>query len=144
MTITVALQHKTYYDFDRPVNLSPHVVRLRPAPHSRTPIKAYSLKVEPEDHFINWQQDAYGNFQARLVFPEKTTRLAVEVEVIADMTVINPFDFFIEDYAEEFPFTYDKQLQKELDRQSERAAESRNGGGARTQQRRGWFALVHI
>tara|TARA_B100001245_G_scaffold79831_1_gene57073 strand:+ start:52127 stop:55507 length:3381 start_codon:yes stop_codon:yes gene_type:complete len=115
MTITVALQHKTYYDFDRPVNLSPHVVRLRPAPHSRTPIKAYSLKVEPEDHFINWQQDAYGNFQARLVFPEKTTRLAVEVEVIADMTVINPFDFFIEDYAEEFPFTYDKQLQKELE-----------------------------
>ena len=88
MTITVALQHKTYYDFDREVNLSPHVVRLRPAPHSRTPIKAYSLKVEPEEHFINWQQDAYGNFQARLVFPEKTKRLAVEVEVIADMTVI--------------------------------------------------------
>ncbi|WP_320819295.1 transglutaminase family protein [Thalassolituus sp.] len=113
MTITVALQHKTYYDFDRPVNLSAHVVRLRPAPHCRTPIKSYSLKVEPE-HFINWQQDAYGNFLARLVFPEKTKRLAIEVEVIADMTVINPFDFFIEEYAEEFPFAYDKQLRKEL------------------------------
>lgn len=115
MTITVAIQHNTYYDFDRAINLSPHIVRLRPAPHSRTPIKSYSLKVQPEEHFINWQQDAYGNFQARLVFPEKTKRLAVEVEVIADLTVINPFDFFIEDYAENYPFEYDKQLQKELE-----------------------------
>ncbi|MDF1763524.1 MAG: transglutaminase family protein, partial [Oleibacter sp.] len=115
MTITVAIQHNTYYEFDRPINLSPHVVRLRPAPHSRTPIKSYSLKVSPTDHFLNWQQDPYGNFNARLVFPEKTTRFAVEVEVIADMTVINPFDFFIEDYAEEFPFKYSKQLRKELE-----------------------------
>ena len=115
MTITVAIQHNTYYDFDRPVNLSPHVVRLRPAPHSRTPIKSYSLKIGPEEHFLNWQQDPYGNFQARLVFPEKTRRLSVEVEVIAEMTVINPFDFFIEEYAENFPFRYDKQLHHELE-----------------------------
>ena len=115
MTITVALNHKTRYDFDRPVSLSPHVVRLRPAPHCRTPIRSYSLKIEPEDHFINWQQDPYGNFQARLVFPEKSRCLSVEVEVIADMTVINPFDFFIEEYAEEFPFKYGKSLKKELE-----------------------------
>ncbi|MBT12192.1 MAG: IMP dehydrogenase [Oceanospirillaceae bacterium] len=114
MTIRVAIQHNTYYKFDRPVNLSPHVVRLRPAPHSRTPIHSYSLKVEPADHFINWQQDAFGNYLARLVFPEKTKKFSVEVEVIADMTVINPFDFFLEDYAEEFPFSYKKQLKKEL------------------------------
>jgi len=115
MTITVALNHKTRYDFDRPVSLSPHVVRLRPAPHCRTPIRSYSLKIEPEEHFINWQQDPYGNFQARLVFPEKSRCLSVEVEVIADMTVINPFDFFIEEYAEEFPFKYGKSLKKELE-----------------------------
>ncbi len=114
MTIRVALQHNTYYTFDRPVTLSPHVIRLRPAPHSRTPIDAYSLKVEPADHFINWQQDAYGNYLARLVFPEKTRKFSVEVEVIADMTVINPFDFFLEEDAEEFPFDYDKQTHKEL------------------------------
>lgn len=114
MTITVALNHKMTYDFDRSVNLSPHVVRLRPAPHCRTPINSYSLKVEPAEHFVNWQQDPYGNFQARLVFPEKTKRLSVEVEVIADLTVINPFDFFIEEYGEEFPFKYKKQLAKEL------------------------------
>ena len=114
MTIRVAIQHNTYYKFDRPVNLSPHVIRLRPAPHSRTPIDAYSLKVEPADHFINWQQDAYGNYLARIVFPEKTTKLSVEVEVIADMTVINPFDFFLEEDAEEYPFEYDKQTLKEL------------------------------
>uniref|UniRef100_UPI003F6ABF1E transglutaminase family protein n=1 Tax=Pseudomaricurvus sp. TaxID=2004510 RepID=UPI003F6ABF1E len=114
MTIRVALNHNTYYQFDRPINLSPHTIRLRPAPHSRTPIHSYSLKVEPENHFINWQQDAFGNFLARLVFPEKTTKFSVEVEVQADMTVINPFDFFLDDYAEEFPFTYPRQLKKEL------------------------------
>lgn len=114
MTIRVAIQHNTYYTFDRPVSLSPHVIRLRPAPHSRTPIDAYSLKVEPADHFINWQQDAYGNYLARLVFPEKTRKFSVEVEVIADMTVINPFDFFLEEEAETFPFEYDKQTLKEL------------------------------
>ena len=114
MTIRVAIRHNTYYDFDRPVTLSPHTVRLRPAPHSRTPIHSYSLKITPDDHFINWQQDAFGNYLARLVFNEKTTRLAVEVEVIADMTVINPFDFFVEEYAEHYPFEYDKQTRKEL------------------------------
>ena len=114
MTIRVALHHKTHYTFDRPVNIAPHILRLRPAPHSRTHIHGYSLKILPEDHFINWQQDPFGNYQARLVFPEKATELGFEVEVIADMTVINPFDYFVEEYAEEYPFTYDKQLQKEL------------------------------
>ncbi len=114
MTIRVALNHNTYYTFDRAVNLSPHTIRLRPAPHSRTPIHSYSLKIEPANHFINWQQDAFGNFLARIVFPEKTTKLSIEVEVQADMTVINPFDFFLDDYAETFPFTYPKQMAKEL------------------------------
>jgi uncharacterized protein (DUF2126 family) len=115
MTIRVAIQHETHYEFDRLVGLSPHVLRLRPAPHSRTKIHSYSLKVEPEDHFINWQQDPWGNYQARLVFPEKTKKLSFCVEVIADMTVINPFDFFVEEYAREFPFKYDKQIGKELE-----------------------------
>jgi uncharacterized protein (DUF2126 family)/transglutaminase-like putative cysteine protease len=114
MTIRVAINHRTSYKFDRPVNLSPHTVRLRPAPHSRTPIHSYSLKIKPEDHFINWQQDAFGNYLARLVFPEKCTELEVDVEVIADMTVINPFDFFVEEYADHYPFDYPEQLKKEL------------------------------
>ncbi|ETI59127.1 transglutaminase family protein [Marinomonas profundimaris] len=115
MTIRVAIQHKTTYEFDRFVNVAPHVLRLQPAAHSRTKIHAYSLKVMPEKHFINVQQDPFGNFQTRLVFPEKTSRLEFFVEVIADMTVINPFDFFVESYAEAFPFTYTKELKKELD-----------------------------
>ena len=114
MTIRVAIRHKTVYNFDRPVSLSPHVFRLRPAVHSRTPIKAYSLRIEPKNHFINWQQDPFGNILGRVVFPDKCQRLSVEVEVIADMTVINPFDFFVEDYAEKFPFKYDEMTQKEL------------------------------
>ncbi|MBN1958350.1 MAG: transglutaminase family protein, partial [Desulfuromonadales bacterium] len=114
MPIRVACNHVTNYEFDRPVSLSPHVLRLRPAAHCRTPIHAYSLKILPEKHFINWQQDAFGNYLARLVFPEKTTKLRFEVEVIADMTVYNPFDFFIEDSAEKYPFTYSKLEKTEL------------------------------
>lgn len=114
MSIKVAISHKTAYKFDRSVSLSPHIFRLRPAAHSRTQIEGYTFKVFPENHFINWQQDPFGNYQARVVFPEKTTELRIEVEVIAKLQVINPFDFFVEEYAEKFPFEYDDMLKKEL------------------------------
>jgi uncharacterized protein (DUF2126 family)/transglutaminase-like putative cysteine protease len=114
MAIRVALKHNTEYQFDKLVSLSPHVIRLRPAPHSRTPIHSYSLNVEPKKHFINWQQDPFGNYLARFVFPEKTKSLKIHVEVIAEMTVINPFDFFLDDEASNFPFKYDEQLAEDL------------------------------
>ena len=114
MSIHVAIRHTTQYRFDRRVMLGPHVARLRPAPHSRTPILAYTLKITPEQHFINWQQDPFGNYLARLVFPEATREFSVDVEVIADMTVINPFDYFIEDSAFHWPFDYDAALKREL------------------------------
>ncbi|UJJ31427.1 transglutaminase family protein [Halopseudomonas maritima] len=114
MTIRVALRHQTSYDFDKPVALSPHLVRLRPAPHCRTPVDAYSLKISGGEYFINWQQDPFGNHVARLVFPEKMRHLSIEVELVAPMTVINPFDFFVEEYAEQFPFDYQDGLRKEL------------------------------
>src|SRR5512134_3022041 len=114
MSIRVALHHLTHYRFDRPVALSPHEVRLRPAAHARTPIHSYSLKVAPAKHFINWQQDPYGNWLARIVFPEKSVELKVEVDLVADMTVINPFDFFVEEYADKHPFAYPEQLAREL------------------------------
>ncbi len=114
MSILVAINHKTEYQFDRSVNLGPHTIRLRPAPHCRTPIRSYSLRVEPEEQFLNWQQDPFGNFMARLVFPEKARSLTVEVDVIAEMITINPFDFFVDDYAFKFPFQYEPQHIKEL------------------------------
>ena len=114
MTIRVALHHKTHYKFDRAISLSPHEVRLRPAAHCRTPIESYSLTVKPEKHFLNWQQDPYGNWLARLVFPEKTRELSIAVDLVAEMTVINPFDFFIEQYAEQFPFSYTPENVREL------------------------------
>jgi uncharacterized protein (DUF2126 family)/transglutaminase-like putative cysteine protease len=114
MAIRVALNHKTSYAYARPVWLSPQLVRLRPAPHCRTPIHSYSLKVEPKDHFINWQQDPYGNRVARLVFPKKTRHFSVEVDLIAEMISINAFDFFVEKDAEHFPFQYDPLLAREL------------------------------
>ena len=114
MTIRVALNHQTLYSFDRAVNLWPHEIRLRPAAHSRTPILSYSLNVEPTGHFLNWQQDPFGNWVARLVFPEKAELLKITVDLVADMTVINPFDFFMDEVAENYPFEYPDGLKREL------------------------------
>jgi len=115
MSIHVALHHRTTYNYDRLVNLGPQVVRLRPAPHSRTRILSYSLRVHPERHFLNWQQDPQSNYLARLVFHEPTRKLEIEVDVVAEMAVFNPFDFFLEPEAERMPFTYAAALDHELE-----------------------------
>jgi uncharacterized protein (DUF2126 family) len=114
MAIHVALRHQTRYGYDRHVSLSPHVIRLRPAPHCRTPVLSYSLKLDPTQHFINWQQDPFGNYLARVVFPNQTRELVVDVELVAEMSVTNPFDFFLEPSAEAFPFSYEPALAKDL------------------------------
>ena len=114
MSIHVALNHVSSYRYDRLVTLSPQVVRLRPAPHCRTRILSYSLKVTPADHFLNWQQDPQANYLARLVFPHTTAEFKVEVDLVAEMAVLNPFDFFLTPYAEHFPFKYDADERREL------------------------------
>lgn len=114
MSIHVALHHVTHYRYDRPINLGPQIVRLRPAPHSRTRILGYSMRVLPQQHFINWQQDPQSNYLARLVFPEKTEEFRIEIDLVAEMAVLNPFDFFLEPYAEKCPFAYPDELNHEL------------------------------
>ncbi|MFM2090414.1 MAG: hypothetical protein RLZZ127_903 [Planctomycetota bacterium] len=114
MPIAATIHHRTTYQYDRPVTLSPQVVRLRPAPHTRTPIRGYRMRVTPDKHFCNWQQDPQGNWQARLVFPDPVDRFEVDIEVVADLTVVNPFDFFVEPSAEHWPFAYEAALAKEL------------------------------
>ena len=114
MTLHVALTHRSTYHYDRLTGLAPQIIRLRPAPHCRTPILSYSLTVTPEKHFLNWQQDPFANYMARVVFPEKTEKLEVTIDLIADMAVIDPFNFFVEETAEKFPFVYEPSLKTEL------------------------------
>jgi len=114
VSIHVALNHVTHYRYDRAIEVGPQVVRLRPAPHSRTRVLSYALKVSPAQHFINWQQDPQGNYLARLVFPEKATELRIEVDLVAEIAVFNPFDFFLEPHAQCIPFAYTQEEQHEL------------------------------
>ena len=114
MSIRAAIHHLTHYKYDRPVSLSAQIIRLRPAPHSRTRVVSHSLKVSPGGHFVNHQQDPYGNWLARYVFPELVTEFKIEVDVVADMTVYNPFDFFVEESAERWPFDYGEDLRPDL------------------------------
>src|SRR5437870_12977045 len=114
MSILASLHHLTRYRYDRPVTLAPQIIRLRPAPHCRTRIESYSLNVTPAQHLVNWQQDPNGNWLARFVFPEKTREFTITVDLVADLAVINAFDFLVEPFAETFPFAYPAEFAEEL------------------------------
>src|SRR5579863_633522 len=121
MSIQVVLNHRTRYTYDKAVTVGPQVIRLRPAPHCRTPILSYSLHVTPAEHFLNWQLDAHNNYLGRVLFPNKTTEFVVEVDLVAEPIPFNPFDFFLEPGVENYPFEYAPDLARDLEPYRDRA-----------------------
>jgi uncharacterized protein (DUF2126 family) len=115
MGIQVALKHRTQYRYEKAVSVGPQVIRLRPAPHCRTPIISYSLSVTPAAHLLNWQLDLHNNHVARLLFTEKTNEFVVDVDLVAELFPFNPFDFFLEPAVENYPFKYPAELAKDLE-----------------------------
>jgi uncharacterized protein (DUF2126 family) len=114
MAIRVSLHHRTVYEYDRMVKLSTQTIRLRPAPHCQTQIEAYSLKIQPESHFINWQQDLYSNYLANVVIPERTQVFAIDVDCIVRFNELNPLNFFLDEAVRYYPFNYPDSIQQEL------------------------------
>lgn len=114
MSKIIALTHRTHYHYDRPIQIEPQLIRLRPAPHTQARIQSYSLRVQPKKHFINWQQDSFSNYQARVVIPDPCTDFLVDVDLVFEIKIFNPFDFFVETQAEKFPFSYDADLKQSL------------------------------
>ncbi len=114
MSILTSVTHVTHYKYDRPINLAPQTIRLRPSPHCKIPIKSYSLNIFPKEHFLNWYQDIYGNWIANVVFPERVNEFKIEVDIKAEIRIINPFDFFLDKKYENFPFQYEENLKTEL------------------------------
>ena len=114
MSIKASIYHLTHYQYDKPVRLGPQIIRLKPASHSKTRVLSHSLKVTPSNHFVNLQQDPYGNYLARFVFPDPVTEFKIEVDLVADMTVYNPFDFFVEEEATMWPFDYPETIREDL------------------------------
>ena len=106
MALKVALHHETRYRYERPVMLGPQTIQLRPAPHCRTPILSYALSVAPTIGVLSWLYDPFANHVARVVFPAPASELAVTVDLIADLTPINPFAFLLEPSAQTYPFIY--------------------------------------
>jgi uncharacterized circularly permuted ATP-grasp superfamily protein/transglutaminase-like putative cysteine protease len=100
------LQHRSRYVYPRPAILGPHVVRLRPAAHARASVTSYALRVTQPGE-IRWQQDPAGNHVARATWPKvRLAELEVAVDLALDSNPFNPFDFTLDAFAEQTPFSY--------------------------------------
>lgn len=115
MGFQVSLHHRTEYRYDKPVSLGPQTIQLRPTPYCRTPILSYSLGITPADHTLYWLLDPHANHSARVLFSGKTSEFVVDVNLVADLTPINPFAFFLEPGVESFPFQYPAELARDLE-----------------------------
>lgn len=111
---TLEIVHHTQYNFSKPVQASPHIIRLNPTLNYKNKILEHSLQVFPEVFHQNNHLDVYGNPISRLVFLSKIEFLTVEVKMKVEVQDINPFDFFLSLAIENYPFKYPNSVQSYL------------------------------
>jgi transglutaminase-like putative cysteine protease len=98
--------HRTYYNFQGPVQLQPHRLLLRPREGPGLHIEFSKLEVAPAAQ-IRWLRDAYDNSVAMATFDSPTAHLGVVSECIVQQFDEAPLDFLVADFAVNYPFDYD-------------------------------------
>lgn len=110
----IDIRHRTEYQFDAPVFLEPHVVRLRPRGDASQRLLSYELTIDPEPTVRAENFDLDGNVVTQAWFDGTTGHLTVETLATVETLVTDPFRFLLDEPARTLPDVYPARLRSQL------------------------------